>query len=228
MSMGFVGLPYVKTAKAVAVADDDESQPFLPTMLTVKKEDYLLSRRLYFYITDKSSNPNVADFIKFAESDAGQNAVTSVGFINFSILDKEITNANIPCELSPKWTLSNHDAYCKLHDTAIDSGIEFHFKEGTSEIDNRGFQDTQRLMTALGNHKIKSNHITLVGFADSTGDYAANIALAKQRAESVSTALKMLGFESNTVSFGAELPVRSNHNAAGREANRRVEVWLPK
>src|SRR5690606_37310681 len=47
--IGFIGLPYVRHAKAVAVADG-EAKPMLPTASLIPTEDYPLSRRLYLYL----------------------------------------------------------------------------------------------------------------------------------------------------------------------------------
>lgn len=44
--IGFIGLPSIRRAKAVAIADGD-SRPMLPTVSLIATEDYPLSRRLY-------------------------------------------------------------------------------------------------------------------------------------------------------------------------------------
>ena len=46
--IGFIGLPYVRSAKAIAVAETG-AMPMLPNRFTVATEDYPLSRRLYLY-----------------------------------------------------------------------------------------------------------------------------------------------------------------------------------
>ncbi|MBS7672971.1 hypothetical protein KIN13_05915, partial [Vibrio cholerae] len=43
--IGFIGLPYVRQAKAVAIIDGD-SHPMLPLTSLIATEDYPLSRRL--------------------------------------------------------------------------------------------------------------------------------------------------------------------------------------
>ncbi|RMT02938.1 OmpA protein, partial [Pseudomonas coronafaciens pv. oryzae] len=47
--IGFTGLPSVRHARAVAIADG-ESRPMLPTTSLIATEDYPLSRRLYLYV----------------------------------------------------------------------------------------------------------------------------------------------------------------------------------
>ena len=54
-AVGFVGLPYVHSARAVAVSEKGAT-PLQPTRLTVATEDYPLSRRLYLYTPANPQN----------------------------------------------------------------------------------------------------------------------------------------------------------------------------
>jgi len=54
--IGFIGLPYVRQAKAVAIVDGD-SQAMLPLASLIATEDYPLSRRLFFYLPPNAANP---------------------------------------------------------------------------------------------------------------------------------------------------------------------------
>src|SRR5208283_1904719 len=76
--IGFVGLPYIGSAKAVPVADAG-AEPLLPTRMTVATEDYLLSRRLHLYTPASPSNPWTLKFVEFALSKAGQDVVGGEG-----------------------------------------------------------------------------------------------------------------------------------------------------
>lgn len=48
-AIGFIGLPYIREAKALAIVDG-ASQPMLPLTSLIASEDYPLSRRLFFYL----------------------------------------------------------------------------------------------------------------------------------------------------------------------------------
>src|SRR5208337_3877007 len=78
--IGFVGLPFVRNARAIAISEQG-SQPLLPTRLTVATEDYPLSRRLYLYTPSNPVNPLTRDFIRFALSSRGQEVVAQNGFV---------------------------------------------------------------------------------------------------------------------------------------------------
>jgi len=69
--------------------------------------------------------------------------------------------------------------------------------------------------------------IEVEGHADITGGPAINQPLSEKRAESVRAYLVEQGVDGNTVTargFGDTRPVADNNTAAGRQANRRVEL----
>jgi OOP family OmpA-OmpF porin len=71
--------------------------------------------------------------------------------------------------------------------------------------------------------------ITVTGHTDNTGNEAANRALSKARAESVVAYLTESGIDPGRLSatgVGSVTPIASNEDAAGRQANRRIEFDL--
>jgi phosphate transport system substrate-binding protein len=78
--IGFIGLPYVRLAKAVAIIDGS-SKPMLPTIDLIATEDYPLSRRLYFYLPPQSGQRWAKALVRFTQSAAGQAIVAEAGFV---------------------------------------------------------------------------------------------------------------------------------------------------
>jgi len=75
--------------------------------------------------------------------------------------------------------------------------------------------------------KYPTTHIRIAGYADASGNDAANMALGKARADSVKAALVAKGIDAtrvDTVSGGSTDPVDTNATAGGRSENRRTEV----
>ena len=71
--------------------------------------------------------------------------------------------------------------------------------------------------------------IFIAGHADSTGTDAINDPLSRARARSVAAYLDQAGVDPTLMvlnGYGSRRPVASNETAAGRRANRRVEVTL--
>lgn len=71
--------------------------------------------------------------------------------------------------------------------------------------------------------------LQVLGYTDSTGNDAINIPLSQRRAAAVAQYLGLRGVASTRITaagMGAQNPIASNATAAGREQNRRVEIYL--
>lgn len=75
----------------------------------------------------------------------------------------------------------------------------------------------------------KNTLIDVTGHTDSTGSLAHNMDLSKRRADSVATYLRATGIQPvriETLGVGPNYPIADNTSAAGRQMNRRVELFL--
>ena len=71
--------------------------------------------------------------------------------------------------------------------------------------------------------------VEVAGHTDSTGSESYNQALSERRASTVSTYLRSRGVDEQrmiTIGLGEAMPVADNSQAAGRQANRRVEITM--
>ena len=224
--LGFVGLPYVKTTRAVPVSDGSSS-PLEPTSFSIKTENYPLSRRLYLYTAATSTNPNVREFVDYALSAAGQKVVRAAHFVDLDLTDRVVApsrQAAGDCRLSDRFS-GDRSEYCRLRDGAEQLGTSFRFRIGSSDLDSRAARDLRRVLERMEASPNRS--VILAGFADASGGYDANCTLSKSRAQAVASALGTLGLRAEQViGFCSELPVRSNDTSDGREQNRRVEIFL--
>ena len=225
--IGFIGLPYVNTTRALAISDGS-SAALEPTRFSVKTENYALSRRLFLYTPANSTNPAVNEFVVYALSSAGQSVVRAVHFVDLDPTPQpqqpKTTATASTCRLSDRWT-GDANAYCKLREGAEQLGTSFRFRSGSGTLDTRATQDLRRVLDLM--ERSPDRTIILAGFADNFGAYTGNCALSRSRAESVSKALATLGLRvTDMLGFCDELPVRDNSTADGREQNRRVEIFL--
>jgi phosphate transport system substrate-binding protein len=214
-AIGFVGLPYVASAKAIAVSELG-ARPLLPTPLTVATEDYPLSRRLYLYTAANSANPLVRQFIDFAIGKSGQEIVASEGFVSQNVSAVSYSaQEGAPAE------------YYKVTSGAERLSLNFRFALGSSQLDNKALVDLDRVVGFISDHHYTGNEVLLLGFADSIGPQERNLRLSKDRARVVSTQFEQRGLKPAVVTgFGQDLPVASNDSEDGREKNRRVEIWV--
>ena len=211
--IGFVGLPSIRNAKALAVADG-RNTAILPSELSVATEDYPLSRRLYVY-QPNPDNALAADLARFIKSSQGQRVVSAVGFISQNISAYEIA-------LGEQYP----DSYKELLDGAYRLSLNFRFKPGAYKLDNKALQDIDRLVEFL--NKRSARQVILAGFSD--GAEAApwrRYVLSTERGDFVAESLIKSGITPNIVrGFGSAVQVASNTSPKGRDKNRRVEVWV--
>ncbi|MBV0932459.1 substrate-binding domain-containing protein [Marinobacterium weihaiense] len=214
-AIGFIGLPYVLRAKALAVADEAGALPVFPTTFTVSTEDYPLTRRLYMYepMTLALDSP-AHRFINFVTSEEGQEIVRKSGFISQNIQ-----------RIQPVLSDALPPRYLDLTRGGSRLSLNFRFNSGTFELDNKAQRDLERVIRFFEKHP--GQRAVLIGFSDSTGNPSHNERLSLRRAEVVRDQLLARGINVAEVhGLGALAPVASNATATGRERNRRVEVWV--
>jgi len=213
--IGFIGLPYVRQAKAVAIIDG-QSLAMLPLNSLIATEDYPLSRRLFFYLPPHGKNPWANALAVFAQSSEGQAIVAANGFIAQTVQAITVT----PNVLMP-------EGYQALSRHAQRLSVNFRFEEGSATLDNKAQQDLSRVLDYIKQRDKTNRQVTLVGFGDAKSDPARADLLSKLRAMAVRRELVKSGVVFREIrGFGAEMPVAANSADEGRIKNRRVEVWV--
>jgi phosphate transport system substrate-binding protein len=213
--IGFIGLPYIRAAKPVAIVDGP-SQPMLPLNSLIASEDYPLSRRLYFYLPPATSNPWARALISFTQSAQGQAIVAQNGFVAQSVQATSVTpGAHMPRD------------YQTLTTQAQRLSVNFRFEEGSASLDNKARQDLLRVADYLKANGKLDRQVTLVGFGDAKDDPERAQLLSKLRAMAVRRELVKSGVVLREIrGYGAQMPVAANTEDEGRIKNRRVEVWV--
>ncbi|MBN7119795.1 substrate-binding domain-containing protein [Ectopseudomonas oleovorans] len=213
--IGFIGLPYIRQAKAVAVAAGN-SQPMPPSTTLIATEDYPLARRLFLYNDPQLANPWVRALIDFAHSPRGQAIVDNSGFIAQTVQAVKVAaDAQMPAE------------YQQLAKQAQRLSVNFRFQEGSATLDNKAHRDLQRVLDYLKQHDKLQDKVVLVGFGDPKSDPERAELLSKLRAMAVRRELAKQGvLFREIIGMGSELPVAANDQNNGRIRNRRVEVWV--
>ena len=109
----------------------------------------------------------------------------------------------------------------------LDMPSEITFGVDSSNIDP-GFRNTLD-QVSLTLKQYEKTYVDVMGHTDSTGSDAYNQALSERRASAVADYLSSRGVQSARVAtrgYGESQPKASNLDAAGRSANRRVEIRL--
>jgi phosphate transport system substrate-binding protein len=214
-SIGFIGLPYIRSSKAVMVQEAGSAQ-LLPSPMTVSTEDYPLARRLYLYLP--LSAPQAAhDFVDFAQSEAGQRIVQAAGFVDLRPV----------CDPNASRCTSCLREYREVVRGSCRMSMDFRFDRGSTQLDTRALADLQRVVLMMGRAEFAARSLLLLGFSDGTGSRSQNVLLSQQRAGTVASQLRARGLHVEVErGFGPEMRVAEDSSEEGRERNRRVEVWL--
>jgi phosphate transport system substrate-binding protein len=211
--IGFIGLTYVQETRAIAVYENGAAA-LLPTPFTVATEDYALSRRLFLYTSAQPRQELTRKFVDFALSSMGQNIVAEVGFVgqNVSAAAAAASTTAVPAD------------YRRLTSGYDRLSLDFRFREGSSQLDNKAVADLSRVVSFVTDLHYSGDNLVLLGFNDSK---EATDNLSKARADAVAQQFEQRGVKAATVvGFGSQLAVASNDTPEGRQKNRRVEIWL--
>jgi len=213
--IGFIGLPYIRAARALAIAAG-ETQAMPADASLIATEDYPLSRRLFLYHAPEQANPWARALVQFAHSPRGQAIVQQSGFVAQRVQPLPVA---LDADMPP--------AYRQLAEKAQRLTVNFRFQEGSASLDSKARHDLQRLLDYLQEQDKLRNKLVLVGFGDAKADPARAELLSKLRAMAVRRELAKAGvILRDVIGLGDELPVAANDQDDGRLKNRRVEVWV--
>jgi phosphate transport system substrate-binding protein len=213
--IGFIGLPYIKSSKALAISAGDGGSGIYPNTFTIAREEYPLTRRLYMYVPPKTGKAIVKDFMEFVLSDDGQEILEKNGFVSLAIrAETPVLSANTPPEFK------------SLVEGAERLSLAFRFRSDTFSFDNRSRRDLDRLIHALERKELQGRKVMLFGFSDaSEGKKAQEV--SDQWTKLVSGELMARGIKpAMEKGMGSILPVAQGGSKDGKLRNNRVEVWL--
>lgn len=212
-AIGFVALPYVNKAKAIAVSEADVALSFKPNKFTVSTEDYVLSRRLYLYFPQTNTNPHAQKFIDFVLQDEAQTVVENNNLISLKVNHATVLfNRNYP----PR--------YLNMISGLKRLSITFHF-DHELKLDNKGQRDIQRLVKYVNKHQLEN--LFVFGFSAKSGNPDNDKRLSEQLADSITARLHKEGIRPfYTQGYGSRGAIASNSTINGKAKNQRVEIWI--
>ena len=213
--IGFIGLPYVKSCKALAISASAGGAAIYPNAFTVAQEEYPLSRRLYMYVPPKSANRLARDFIEFVLSDDGQEIAEKNGFVSLAIRGE-----------LPRLPDNTPAAFRTMVAGAQRLSLSFRFRPDTLSFDNRARRDFDRLIQALERKEFQGRKVMLFGFSDAAEGKKSKES-AEQWVKLVAGELTARGVNPSLVmGMGSVMPLAQGGTKDGKLRNNRVEVWL--
>jgi phosphate transport system substrate-binding protein len=222
-ALAVVPLHIAGAAKVLAIMVAGE--PVAPTPASIVSGAYPLARRLYLYTPPASKNPLVARFADYALSETGQLVIGSAGYI--SATPPAIAAAPaLPAPAAALDALNSGNAQIALAGLRkID--FECHFYPNTFNPDTRALRFIDQLSATLAAKHSAAYKMIVAGFSDSLGSESKNLDASRKRAEAFASILAERGLApGKSLGFGAQNPIASNATPSGREANKRVEIYL--
>lgn len=212
--------------------------PVRQNAFAVKSEDYPLTRRIYMYTSGSGDLPTrAAGLIETAQTVAASEALEPLGFYGLATSSagigahgEQLAHAiTDPSQSGNLAALRNFTGEVLAADRL---SVTFRFGRGSSQLDNRATADAARLAEQLLAQDLAGREILLIGFTDSIGRDDVNQLLSVRRAQQVLDTIAASAEEGldlsavRTLGYGSAFPVACNTTEAGRQMNRRVEVWV--
>ncbi len=210
----------------------------LPTVFGLKSGEYPLVYPLTLFKAKARLPVAAREFLEFAETEQAQKVIASFGYVDMGISRLPVNRQGIRLANSfmrggTEVPFSDIQEMMGLINGAERLSTTFRFKPGSKALDSASLKNAERLVEGLilGNYADKVVH--LVGFTDSAGGSAQNKVLAKQRAQNVQKAImaaapdgSLNAVDFQISGFGEASPLACEDKEAGKQINRRVEIWI--
>lgn len=208
------------------------------TRRSIKTEDYPLTAPMFLYLPARRLPKVARDFLTYTRSPSAQVIIRRAGFVDQAPEEVpinaqgdrfanaiSISGQEVPLD-ELKRMVSALSPMKRLTTT-------FRFEAGSTRLDAQSRSNVQQLARSLEAGVYDARRLMFVGFSDGEGLAEGNRAIGRKRAEAVRDAVLKAAETANpdrlTVeveSFGEALPLACDDSEWGRQANRRVEVWV--
>lgn len=235
-AIGFLGRSFIRDNVKELSIREQCGLVSSPSNFRMKTEGYAMSRRIYLYRTPGELNPVAQDLLDFAQSPEGQQIIEDTRFVDSEIEKLRLSDMAADIEFArsqPDFQPAAMEDMMSELGSADRLSIAFRFAFGKASLDPLSERSVETFAAQLESGAFDGKEVLVVGFADSVGSFEQNNRLALARARSVANLIETeisegaagrLGLKA--LSYGELLPFLCNDDDFGREANRRVEIWV--
>lgn len=205
---------------------------------TIKTEDYPLTAPMFLYFPARRLPQTARDFLAFTRTPTAQIVIRRAGFVDqtpeeIPVEDQGNRFANAITVTGVDITLNELKRMTSTLKPMARLSTTFRFEAGSIRLDAQSRSNVQQLARALEVGQYDTRRLVFVGFSDGQGAAEANREIALRRAEAVRRAViaaavtvNLDRVELDVDAFGESMPMACDDSAWGRQANRRVEVWV--
>lgn len=237
MALGLTTLSEVGNARAMALAGSC-GFAVAATSDTLKSEDYPLTTPLFLFTPNRRLPRIARDFIGFLETAQAERVIRRAGYVSQSVTrtpmeeqGRRLSNAILAA--GSEVTLADLQRLVSRMNTATRLSPTIRFSGGASTFDAQSRSAISRLARAIEQGMFDGRTLIFVGFSDGAGRASANLALSRNRADTVRRAVMEAAIGADldrltfrTTGFGEAMPMACDSSDWGAAINRRVEVWL--
>ena len=205
---------------------------------TIKTEDYPLTAPMFLYFPARRLPKIAREFLAFTRGPSAQIVIRRSGFVDqtpeeIPVEDQGNRIANAIQSAGAETTLEELQRMMAALTPMARLSISFRFEAGSIRLDAQSQSNVQQLARALEVGQYDTRRVMFVGFSDGEGSAKANRDISLKRADAVRRAVRNAAISANLDrvaldidAFGEAMPMACDDSAWGRQANRRVEVWV--
>lgn len=205
---------------------------------TIKTEDYPLTAPMFLYFPARRLPQLAREFLAFTRGPAAQIVIRRSGFVDqtpeeIAVEQQGNRFANAIAHAGTEISLEELQRMTATLTPMARLSTSFRFEAGSIRLDAQSRSNVQQLARALEVGQYDARRLLFVGFSDGNGPAAANRDIALRRADAVRRAVSEAAVAANLArvelgvdAFGEAMPMACDDSSWGRQANRRVEVWV--
>src|ERR1700724_3794854 len=146
---------------------------------------------------------NVDNFATALVQESKKVGPNTIGRLEFGSQTIALVSPAVPPDAPP--------GYAEDVNGAAKLNIIFHFRPGSTQLDDKAQADLKRLVDLLQNSTYQGRHILLFGFSDNYGGNRTNLRISKARAQALANQLQSRGLTPSLVTgYGKALPIAEN------------------
>lgn len=236
-AIAVVGFAGIRNAKVLAIAGGCGMRQ-TPTEFSIQSGDYPLSMAYYLF-QSKARLPVFAQkFLSFLDSENAQTSITDLGYIGqrlhgLALTDQNDRVANAVAFAGKDVSLRYLQHFITLFTDARRLSASFRFDDNSTKIDAISRRNIRVLANMIEVGDFDGKTLIFAGFSDSQGGQDGNRRISLKRAKEVASLVKKASpradlskIDIQVMGLGEVSPLACNDDAAGRQINRRVEIWL--
>ncbi len=199
-----------------------------PTRENVARQAYPFSRPLFAYArpADARADALTRSFLAFLAEPAALDRIDAAGFVAPGP-GRTLQAASLALSTSCAFGVAESAALAKRLEGADRLPNAVMFSSATTALSPDQQAQVARLAAVLRGRLSEGAGVILVGHSDDVGEARRNRALGLERANALRAALEDAGVLGVEVESAGEMcPLDDNATDTGRNANRRVEIWV--